>query len=432
MAESATRQDHSETKTPQGVSIYWSKPNSDRSRDSRSICPADLIFLPPTMTTAEQALAGASSPCGDDRLRELQAFDDTKAGVKGLVDAGTTTVPAIFRHPPESLSLEVTTSSSATTDAAIPVVDLLGAPREEVAGRVREAAETVGFFQVVNHGVEGDVLAAMLTAVRRFHEQPAEAKRPYYTRDRDPKVRFNSNFDLFQSPAASWYDTIFCDMAPEPPLPEELPEPLRGVIFEYAHAVRKVALLVFELLSESLGLACDHLREMGCVDSLSMVCHYYPPCPEPHLTLGAGSHTDPVFLTVLLQDAVGGLQVLMDHGGGRKGWVDVPHLHGALIVNVGDLLQLVSNGRFRSVEHRVVANRSRDMPRVSVASFCNADMKRSTRLYSPITELTSLDGGNPPLYKSVTVREFMAHFHRKGLDNRPRLDYFKLEQGTPM
>jgi 2,4-dihydroxy-1,4-benzoxazin-3-one-glucoside dioxygenase len=124
------------------------------------------------------------------------------------------------------------------------------------------------------------------------------------------------------------------------------------VATDYGGAVTKVALCVLELLSESLGLSSDHLREMGCAESLSVVCQYYPPCPEPHLTFGHKSHTDPGFLTVLLQDGMPGLQVLVDRsggaGGGRGTWVDVPHVPGALMINIGDLLQA-------SIHHHLVS-----------------------------------------------------------------------------
>ena len=287
--------------------------------------------------------AGAATGGGDayDRRREeLQAFDDTKAGVKGLVDAGVTAVPAIFRHPPDALrELSLPPAPSLPPAAAIPVVDLSGAPREEVVARVRRAAGAAGFFQVVNHGVPGELAAGVLAAVRRFHEGSPEAKRRAYTRDPARKVRFSSNFDLFQSAAAGWRDTLFCDLAPDPPRPEELPEAVRGVLLEYGAAAAELALRVLELLSEALGLGGAHLREMGCAQSANAVGHYYPPCPEPHRTLGTSRHTDPAFLTVLLQDGMGGLQVLLDRGAGRRGWVDVPPLPGALIVNIGDLLE---------------------------------------------------------------------------------------------
>lgn len=95
-------------------------------------------------------------------------------------------------------------------------------------------------------------------------------------------------------------------------------------------------------------------------------------------------------------------------------------------------MQLVSNGRFRSVEHRVLANRSRDTARVSVAAFCSTDVIRSTRVYGPIEALlTSSDGSNPPVYRSVTIHEYLAHFLKKGLDGRHTLDHFLLQQPTP-
>lgn len=369
------------------------------------------------MTATESPATGVAY----DRRRELQAFDDSKAGVKGLVDAGVTALPPIFRHPPEALEGIM---SAATDVAAIPTIDLSAARREDAVALVRRAAATVGFFQVVNHGVPAELMAGMLAGVRRFNEGPAEAKQALYSRDQARNVRFASNFDLFKSEAANWRDTLFFGLAPDPPSSQELPEALRDVVREYGDAVTKVALCVLELLSESLGLSSDHLREMGCAQSLNAVCQYYPPCPEPHLTFGTKRHTDPGFLTVLLQDGMPGLQVLVDRR--RAGsWVDVPHVPGALLINIGDLLQLVSNDQFRSVEHRVLANRSKDTARVSVASFFNTDIRTSTRLYHPIT-----DEHNPPIYRSVTAREFIATFNNIGLDGRS-LDHYRLDQHTP-
>lgn len=104
---------------------------------------------------------------------------------------------------------------------------------------------------------------------------------------------------------------------------------------EYSKDVKALGMTLFELLSEALGLERNYLRDMECAKGHAILCHYYPPCPEPHLTMGTTRHSDPVFLTILLQDNMGGLEVLY-----RDRWVEVPPLPGAMIVNMGDLLKV--------------------------------------------------------------------------------------------
>lgn len=155
-----------------------------------------------------------------DRLQELKSFDESKAGVKGLVDAGITKIPRIFVRPPEDLTGDGHNSGEPTnTQITIPVIDLsmVGRRADKVAG-VRRAAEEVGFFQVVNHGIAEKVLEDMLKAARGFHELPREVKADYYTRELMRKVKYGSNFDLYESRFANWRDTLFCLMGPEPGL----------------------------------------------------------------------------------------------------------------------------------------------------------------------------------------------------------------------
>eukprot|EP00267_Zea_mays_P048392 XP_020400957.1 1-aminocyclopropane-1-carboxylate oxidase homolog [Zea mays] len=134
----------------------------------------------------------ASTIGNNDRLTQLKAFDDTKAGVKGLVDEGVTIVPPIFHHLPDPHD------ATSNAHAAIPVIDLAAFSatnndeahaHQQLVAQVKAAAETVGFFQVVNHGVPAELLPRMLASVKSFNEEPADERRPYYTRDQARRVR---------------------------------------------------------------------------------------------------------------------------------------------------------------------------------------------------------------------------------------------------
>lgn len=357
-----------------------------------------------------------------DRLVELKAFDDTKAGVKGLVDARVTKIPRMFVHDQVNADYEL---SYETFRFKVPIinfedVDKDSVQRAEIIQEITNACEKWGFFQIVNHGIPGQVIDQMIDGVRKFFEQDLEVKRQFYSRDFTKKFIHNSNFDLYSAPASNWRDTFSCVVAPDPPDPQELPTVCREILMEYSKYVMKLGLSLFELFSEALGLDQNHLKHIECAKGLYLVCHYYPACPEPELTLGTSGHADSGFLTLLIQDQlVGGLQVRHENH-----WVDVPPLDGAIVVNVGDLLQLITNDKFKSVQHRVIAKKIG--PRTSVASFFRTHFNEAStsKVYGPIKELLSEE--NPQIYRDIEIKEYITHYYKRGLNSTSALSHFEL------
>ncbi|KAF8111608.1 hypothetical protein N665_0074s0132 [Sinapis alba] len=353
-----------------------------------------------------------------DSFSERKAFDENKEGVKGLVDADITEVPRIFRLPQGTLSDKKPSLSA--SNLAIPIIDFadVHVSRERVVEKIKDAAENWGFFQVINHGVPLSVLEEMKDGIKRFFEQDLEVKKSYFSRDATKKFVYNSNFDLYSSTACvNWRDSFACYMSPDPPTPEELPVVCRDAMIEHWKHMTSLGALLFKLMSEALGLSSDKLKSLDCMKGLLMICHYYPPCPQPDLTIGTNHHSDNSFLTILLQDQVGGLQIL--HQGV---WVDVSPIPGALVINIGDFMQLITNDKFISVEHRVLANRTET--RVSVASFFTTNLLPNSTVYGPIKELLSEE--NPPIYRDFTLEEYAKGYVKKGLDGTSHLSNFKL------
>lgn len=179
---------------------------------------------------------------------------------------------------------------------------------------------------------------------------------------------------------------------------------------------------LFEILIENLGVDIDDSRIESLIGMKRVKMNFYPICPNPELTLGAVRHSDMCILTVLLQDDVGGLYVKLEEDtlDGKKGeWIEIPPAKGALVVNVGDSLQILSNGRYRSVEHKVRTTSKQS--RVSIPVFSTP---KPTEKIGPPPHLAELDGR--ALYREVTFGEYMRNFFGHALEGKKALDFVKI------
>lgn len=162
------------------------------------------------------------------------------------------------------------------------------------------------------------------------------------------------------------------------------------------------------LVLGSLGLTHEDVKRLGCQAQAQGLLHLnsYPECPDPGRAMGLAPHTDSSLLTLLYQSNASGLQVFVDD---TLGWVPVNPITGAIVVNVGDLMHILSNARFKSALHRAVVNETHH--RVSVAYFYGppSDLK-----VAPLNKLTDHD--HPPLYRPVTWKEYLdakaTHFNK--------------------
>lgn len=106
---------------------------------------------------------------------------------------------------------------------------------------------------------------------------------------------------------------------------------------------------MLKVLMKRLNVKMDETKESLLMGSKRINLNYYPICPNPELTLGVGRHSDVSTLTFLLQDNIGGLYVRKFE---TDSWIHVPPVSGSLVINIGDALQIMSNGRCKSIEHR--------------------------------------------------------------------------------
>ncbi|XP_074585681.1 putative 2-oxoglutarate-dependent dioxygenase SLC1 [Curcuma longa] len=345
---------------------------------------------------------------GERGVEEAMEVDDSIAmkGVRHLCEnVGITRVPSKYIFPfPDRPQI---TSSEQKPKLKLPVIDigeLLSADRTRVLETLDRACKEYGFFQVVNHGIDNEVIQRMINAGKQFFELPFEERSKYSTTNTSSPVRYGTSFSEIKDKVFCWRDflKLTChSLDTILPLWPSAPINFRDDAILYSKKIRTLFLVLIAAVLEALGVGDgsggSSMKEFEEGSHL-LVLNCYPACPEPELTLGMPSHSDYGFLTLVLQDEVEGLQML--HAGD---WITIDPVPGSFVVNVGDHLEIHSNGRYKSVLHRVLVNASE--LRMSVASLHSVAFDS---LVSPAAGLVD-DGDKRRLYKDTGFADFLAY-----------------------
>ncbi|KAK9999816.1 hypothetical protein SO802_019419 [Lithocarpus litseifolius] len=334
-------------------------------------------------------------------------------GVKGLSEMGLKTLPKQYIQPVE----ERITVSNILSQESIPIIDMSNWDEPKVSESICDAAEKWGFFQIINHGVPIEVLENVKDATHRFFNLPAEEKRKF-SKENSPSnsVRFGTSFSPEAEKALEWKDYLSMFYVSEDEASALWPSLCKDQVLEYMRGSEPVIQRLLEALMKRINVKeIDATKESLLMGSKRINLNYYPICPNPELTVGIGRHSDVSTLTILLQDDIGGLYVR----GNNDSWVHVPPISGSLVINVGDALQIMSNGRYKSIEHRVVANGSKN--RISVPIFVNP---RPDDMIGPFPEV--LARGEKALYKQVLYSNYVRHFFKKAHDGKKTIEFAKI------
>jgi isopenicillin N synthase-like dioxygenase len=307
----------------------------------------------------------------------------------------------------------------------LPVLDISGFRSDpdgpagaDFVAALRDAFHGIGAAYLVGHGVPDDLVARVRHVAGEFFALPEE-ERLAIENVHSPQFRgytrlgtehTNGRRDL-RDQVDVGREQPAPEIGPDDPAwlrlrgpnlwPEGLPE-FRTVVTEYNAAVEEAGHALMRAVALALGQPADHFDELVTPpEVLTKIIRYPAPSETFPTGQGVGAHTDAGFLTLLHQDTVGGFEAEVDGE-----WVAVPALPGSFVLNIGELLQLVSGGYFRATPHRVVSP-PKGVQRISIAYFFNP---RFEARIAPVTLPAALAAEAPGGESADPDNPILSHY----------------------
>jgi isopenicillin N synthase-like dioxygenase len=249
----------------------------------------------------------------------------------------------------------------ATATTVVPVIDLgayrRGASLEETAAALRDALDRVGFFFVVDHGVDWSLVDEVYIAARRLHDLPAEVKEAMVmSADRGGYLRFGGGTSYASAIAgevrkpnlnAAWFAHRGGYRSGN-----QFPAGLAGfqdTVEQYLDTMTAFATSLLPLYARALGLDAGWFAPAFDDPSVTLRLSHYPVIDHEDQQWGLAPHTDSTFMTLLPANDVPGLWIRPE----GSDWIEPPGLPQTFLINSGDVLRRWTNDRFLSTAHRV-------------------------------------------------------------------------------
>ncbi|XP_062119481.1 S-norcoclaurine synthase 1-like [Humulus lupulus] len=273
-----------------------------------------------------------------------------------------------------------------------------------------------GFFQLINHGVPEEVIENIKIDTEEFFNMPLEKKNDYAQKPNSLEG-YGHAFVLSEEQKLDWGDMFYLQALPVSmrnmrSWPNQ-PISFRENLDKYSRELQKVALFLLKFISRNLGLNSETLTSNFEDGRQGIRINFYPPCVQANKVMGLTPHSDATGLTLLLQvNDVQGLQIKKN---GK--WILVKPVPDAFIVNIGDVIEIMSNGEYKSVEHRAVVNPEKQ--RLSIAAFHGTHTKG---IIGPLPDLVKKSKAN---YKSISTEDYLRFVFRKKLDGKSHVHCLK-------
>jgi len=278
-------------------------------------------------------------------------------------------------------------------EASLPIIDLSKvdnpATRDEFYKDLGRLVREVGFFYIVGHGIELQTIKEFEIIAKEFFALPQEEKdrisiinspnfRGYIAADHEITLEYpdhREQIDIGEE-AATLPKTADSPAWENLQGPNQWPEgdpEFKEKVLQWQSSVRGVAIKLLKAVLVALGQTEDALDDLiNGIPSHTLKIIHSPGSDDPRDAQGVGPHKDGGILTVLLQDDIGGLQVLTSDG-----WIDIPYVEGAFVINIGEILELVTNGYLRANVHQVITPKA-GIDRYSIAYFLQPRLAAGT------------------------------------------------------